>query len=120
MADVIIPNAGESVTFANVAQWHVADGASVSKGDILVTLETDKVSSELEAEVSGVLSITVPEGEEVLTSTVIGAIAEGGAVAAAEPEAPEQTVGVATSPLQSQVPHQVRWWMWWFLLLGSP
>ena len=48
--EVIIPNAGESVSSANDAQWHVADGASVSKGDILLTIETDKVSSELESE----------------------------------------------------------------------
>ncbi len=85
MADVIIPNAGESITSANVAEWHVADGSSVNKGDVLVTLETDKVSSELEAEVSGVLSITVPEGEEVAIGTLIGTIAEGGSAPVAAP-----------------------------------
>ena len=90
MADVIIPNAGESVTSANVAEWSVADGASVNKGDILVTLETDKVSTELEAEVSGVLSIIVPEGEEVDIGTVIATIAEGSA-AAATPAAVQST-----------------------------
>jgi 2-oxoglutarate dehydrogenase E2 component (dihydrolipoamide succinyltransferase) len=76
MANVIIPNAGESVTTANVATWHVADGATVSKGDVLVTLETDKVSSEVEAEVSGVISIIVQQGEEVDIGTVIATISE--------------------------------------------
>ena len=72
-----IPPVGESVTSALVANWHVADGDAVEKGQTLVTLETDKVSNELEAEVAGSISITVPEGEEVEIGTVIGLIAEG-------------------------------------------
>lgn len=87
-----IPPAGESVTSALVARWHVADGASVQKGQTLVTLETDKVSTELEAEVAGTVSITVAEGEEVEIGTVVGLIAEGAAAeatpAAEAPAAP--------------------------------
>jgi len=74
---IIIPPAGDSITSALVAQWHHADGATVNQGEVLVTLETDKVSTELEAEVSGTLSIGTPEGEEVAIGTVIGSIAEG-------------------------------------------
>ena len=85
--EVTIPNAGESVTSANVAQWHVADGATVSKGDALVTLETDKVSTELEAEHDGVIQITVAEGEEVAIGTVIATINPAGAAPVAEPAA---------------------------------
>jgi len=93
MADVIIPNAGESVTSANVAQWHVTDGATVNKGDVLVTLETDKVSTELEAEESGSISIIVQEGEEVAIGTVIAKIAEGAAAPAPEVQStPEPAV----------------------------
>ena len=75
--EIKIPPAGESVTSALVARWHHADGATVKKGDALVTLETDKVSTELEADVSGTLTITVPEGEEVAIGTVVGSIEEG-------------------------------------------
>ncbi|MDB2673376.1 dihydrolipoyllysine-residue succinyltransferase [Akkermansiaceae bacterium] len=84
-----IPPVGESVVSALVARWHVADGATVEKGQTLVTLETDKVSNELEAEVAGTVSITVQEGEEVEIGTVIGLIAEGAAVEAAPAAAPE-------------------------------
>lgn len=77
--EIKIPNAGESVTSALVANWHKEEGDSVQKGDNLVTLETDKVSTELEAEISGILSITVQEGEEVGIGSVIGLIAEGAA-----------------------------------------
>lgn len=102
--DVVVPNAGESVTSANVANWHVADGASISKGDILVTLETDKVSSELEAEESGRLEILIPEGEEVEIGKVIAKIAvgAGGSAAPAKVEAApasaETVVEKSTSP----------------------
>jgi 2-oxoglutarate dehydrogenase E2 component (dihydrolipoamide succinyltransferase) len=85
--EIKIPPVGESITSALVSNWHHADGAAVQKGQVLVTLETDKVSTELEAEVSGTLSILVAEGEEVSIGTVIGSIAEG-EVASPAPASP--------------------------------
>jgi 2-oxoglutarate dehydrogenase E2 component (dihydrolipoamide succinyltransferase) len=82
--DITVPTFGESITSANVARWHKADGSIVSKGETLVTFETDKVSSELEAPADGKLSIIVPEGTEVAIGAVIASIAEG-ATAAASP-----------------------------------
>ncbi|MDA8968991.1 dihydrolipoyllysine-residue succinyltransferase [Akkermansiaceae bacterium] len=90
--EIKIPPVGESVTSALVARWHKGEGDSVQKGETLVTLETDKVSNELEAEVSGTLSITVPEGEEVEIGTVVGSIAED-AVSESAPD--PQAVGPA-------------------------
>ncbi|MEP4079152.1 dihydrolipoyllysine-residue succinyltransferase [Haloferula sp.] len=75
--DVKVPAAGESITSANVAAWRKKDGDAIAKGEVLVTLETDKVSSELEAEESGVLEIVVPEGEEVSIGTIIARITVG-------------------------------------------
>jgi 2-oxoglutarate dehydrogenase E2 component (dihydrolipoamide succinyltransferase) len=74
--DVKVPASGESVTSANVARWHKKNGDPVRKGDTLVTLETDKVSNELEAANDGVLEILVGEGEEVAIGTVIARIEE--------------------------------------------
>ena len=79
--EVKVPAAGESITSANVARWHRKNGESVKAGDNLVTLETDKVSNELEAEADGVLEIVVGEGEEVAIGTVIAKIATDGAAA---------------------------------------
>ena len=75
--EVKVPAAGESITSANVARWHKGDGATVAKGEVLVTLETDKVSSELEAEASGTLKILVAEGNEVGIGTLIARITPG-------------------------------------------
>jgi 2-oxoglutarate dehydrogenase E2 component (dihydrolipoamide succinyltransferase) len=81
--DVKVPPSGESVTSANVARWHRKNGESVRKGEVLVTLETDKVSNELEAAGDGTLEIFVGEGEEVAIGTLIGRIAAAVGVPAA-------------------------------------
>lgn len=75
--EVVIPSAGESVTSATIGEWHVQDGDEVASGDILVTLETDKVSQDLPAEASGVIKILVEEGEDVEIGAVIAEIEEG-------------------------------------------
>ena len=75
--EVKIPAAGESINSATVGQWHKADGETVTKGEILATIETDKVSSELESPVEGVIRILVTEGEEVAIGAIIAEITEG-------------------------------------------
>ncbi len=92
--DVKVPAAGESITSANVARWHKKNGDSVAKGEILVTLETDKVSNELEAAEAGTLEILVGEGEEVSIGTVIARISGG----AATPPAPAVAAAPAAPP----------------------
>ena len=69
--EVKIPSVGESITTGTIATWHQADGAAVRKGDALLTLETDKVSNELEAEGDGVLKILAAEGEEVAIGAIV-------------------------------------------------
>jgi 2-oxoglutarate dehydrogenase E2 component (dihydrolipoamide succinyltransferase) len=103
--DVKVPAAGESITSANVARWHKNNGDAVAKGDILVTLETDKVSNELEAAEDGTLEILVGEGEEVSIGTVIARIS-GGAVASASASssAPAAAVPVPAAATQASKP----------------
>ena len=86
------------MTSALVARWHVTDGTLVEKGQTLVTLETDKVSNELEAEVAGTVSIKVAEGEEVEIGTVIGLIAEGAGAATPAPTAESPAPETSAAP----------------------
>jgi 2-oxoglutarate dehydrogenase E2 component (dihydrolipoamide succinyltransferase) len=74
---VKIPAVGESITSAVLSTWHKADGEAVSKGDTLLTIDTDKVSTDLVAEGAGILSIKVPAGQEVAIGEVVAEIAEG-------------------------------------------
>jgi 2-oxoglutarate dehydrogenase E2 component (dihydrolipoamide succinyltransferase) len=83
MADIMTPALGESVTEATVAKWTKKAGDAVRKDEILVELETDKVSLEVAAPADGVLSeIAANEGETVEPGAVLGRIAEGAAAAA--------------------------------------
>jgi 2-oxoglutarate dehydrogenase E2 component (dihydrolipoamide succinyltransferase) len=86
--DVIIPTVGESITSGVISAWHKKEGETVQSGDILLTLETDKVSSELTAEKAGVLHIKAAEGQEVKIGEVVATIEEAGAAASAPPPAP--------------------------------
>ena len=99
--DLKVPASGESITSANVASWRKKDGDAVSAGDVLVVLETDKVSNELEAPVPGILKILVPEGEEVAIGAVIARI-EPSAAAPAKPERGLQpaTAAIPKAPIQ--------------------
>ena len=57
MHDIKIPPFGESIATASLAQWKVSTGDQVSKGQTLVSLESDKVSQDLDADYSGVIEI---------------------------------------------------------------
>ena len=97
MPDIKIPTVGESISTALISTWHKADGDAVAAGDLLLTLETDKVSTELTAETAGVLKITVPAGTEVSIGAVVGTLTENTAAAPAAAPAPAPTT--ATEPV---------------------
>ena len=72
--EVKIPALGESISSGVVSVWHKKSGDFVNAGDALFTLETDKVSTEITAERSGVLDTLVPEGQEVKIGEVVATI----------------------------------------------
>jgi 2-oxoglutarate dehydrogenase E2 component (dihydrolipoamide succinyltransferase) len=84
--EIKIPEIGESILEALVANWLVKDGAAVAKDDIICELETDKVNVELNAEASGILHILTPVGETVAVGTVIATLEEGDVTKASVPE----------------------------------
>jgi 2-oxoglutarate dehydrogenase E2 component (dihydrolipoamide succinyltransferase) len=79
--EVKVPAVGESISSGVVSVWHKKSGEQVKAGDPLFTLETDKVSTEINAEKDGVLKTLVEEGAEVKIGDVVATIEEGGAVA---------------------------------------
>lgn len=88
--EIRVPTLGESVSEATVAKWFKKPGDTVSVDEPLVELETDKVTVEVPAPASGVLSdIMVQSGETVNVGALLGEIGEAGATAAkAAPAAP--------------------------------
>jgi 2-oxoglutarate dehydrogenase E2 component (dihydrolipoamide succinyltransferase) len=76
--EIRVPTLGESVTEATVGKWFKQAGESVIADEPLVELETDKVTVEVPAPASGVLSeIVVKAGDTVAVGAVLGAVAEG-------------------------------------------
>ncbi len=73
---VLMPKIGQAMAEGTVLQWHYQDGERVEQGAVLVTIETDKATYDLEAPVSGTLHIYIGEGQEVAVGTVIGEIGE--------------------------------------------
>lgn len=89
MADILTPALGESVTEATIAKWTKKVGDPVKKDELLVELETDKVSLEVVSPADGVLGdIKAAEGDNVVPGTVLGSVTEGASAAAAPPAAP--------------------------------
>lgn len=73
--DVIMPALGLAQETGRVLQWLKADGDLVTPGELLVEIETDKATLELEAEASGFLmSISAQPGDEVPVGTTIAKI----------------------------------------------
>jgi len=97
-SDIKIPALGESVAGGQIAKWHFKEGDHVKTGDILLTLETDKVAAEVTAESSGALHIGKQAGEDVEVGAVVGQIDESAAAPAAKAEAPKPAPAAAAAP----------------------
>ena len=87
--EIKVPSMGESITSGIIAAWHVKDGDSVESGQVLYELETDKITSEGQADVGGQIKLSVAEGDEVEIGQVIATIDES--VAPPAKAAPKKT-----------------------------
>lgn len=81
--EIKVPSMGESISSGILASWHVKEGDVVQEGDVLYELETDKITSEGQAEYGGRIQFKVQEGEEVAIGQVIATIDTSVAVAGA-------------------------------------
>jgi len=110
VANIEMPQLGETVTEGTITKWFKAVGESISADEVLFEVSTDKVDTEVPSPVAGTLSeIMVPEGETVDVGTVL-AIVGGGepapATAAPEPEVVVEEViqdVVAEAPAEAEI-----------------
>ncbi len=80
MADVIMPQMGESIVEGTLTKWLKSVGDKVERDEPLFEISTDKVDTEIPAPAAGVLSeILVEEGATVSINSVVARIAEDGA-----------------------------------------
>ena len=95
--EVKIPPMGESISSGVLAKWHVDDGASVKKDQVIYELETDKITSEGVAEADGTIKFAAEEGAEVKIGQVVATINESGA----EQAKPESKRGDDSTPREA-------------------
>jgi 2-oxoglutarate dehydrogenase E2 component (dihydrolipoamide succinyltransferase) len=109
MTDILTPTLGESVSEATVARWTKKPGDAVKKDEVLVELETDKVSLEVSAPSDGVLQdIAAAEGATVVPGQVLGVVTAGAAgakpAAAAAPTPKTEAPKPAPAPAPAAAP----------------
>ena len=123
-AEIRMPQFGVSMETGTIAQWCKAEGDPVKVGDVLASIETEKLTNDVISEVDGVLlKIVAPEGEDVPvqglmayvgqpgevlpggTAAAPAAPAAGSAPAVQSAEAPQPSVGrIKASPLAPAAP----------------
>src|SRR6476469_5952863 len=78
MADVTMPQLGETVTEGTITKWFKQVGDQVKEDEVLFEVSTDKVDSEVPSPTAGYIAeIRVPEGETVDVGAVLAVISDG-------------------------------------------
>ena len=86
-APIKVPAVGESISSGIISLWHKEEGDYIRAGDLIFTLDTDKVSTEVTAQSPGLLRIKTPADSEVKIGEVVGEIEESPEPSAKPPEA---------------------------------
>ena len=97
--EIIVPELAESTVEATVASWVKKDGEIVSKGDVIIELDTDKVSLEIVSPSDGqIQKVLKAEGETVKVGDILGVIddSQSNAEAQSEPSAENETSNMET------------------------
>jgi 2-oxoglutarate dehydrogenase E2 component (dihydrolipoamide succinyltransferase) len=97
-AEIKVPAVGESISSGIISLWHRQDGDYVRAGDLLFTLDTDKVSTEVAAQAAGIVRIKAPADTEVKIGEVVGLIEEAPEPAVSAPVAAPSSAPVVSVP----------------------
>ncbi len=97
MADVTLPQLGETVTEGTITQWFKQVGDTVAADEPLFEVSTDKVDTEVPSPIAGtVTEIRVPEGDTVEVGTVVAVVGDSNEASATP--APEEPAPDAAEP----------------------
>jgi len=105
MVELFVPTLGESVSEASIAKWYKKEGDAVKLDELLVELETDKVTLEVTATAAGVLGkINYNQGDTVKRGDVLTEIIEGGKAPSAPAPAKSHTEVAAPAHTTVAIP----------------
>ena len=94
--EVKIPSLGESIVSGVITRWNFNSGDYVHQGEVLYELETDKITSEGAAEVSGVVQILAEVESEVAIGQIVAHIDD------AAPAGSDTSKSVEVAPVSSE------------------
>jgi len=110
MAEITLPQLGETVTEGTITRWFKKVGDTIAADEPLFEVSTDKVDTEVPSPIAGVLTeIRVAEGETVAVGTVIAVVGGAGSAPAPTPApvavaAPAPVVAPAPAPVPIATP----------------
>lgn len=109
-SEIKVPALGESIKEATVARWLKSVGDTVKTDEILVELETDKVTLEVNAPTAGILSeIRVGNGGTVAVGDLLGLISQAGVGTSIKTESPKDNdLKISTLTSGSPLPPKTR------------
>ena len=94
-----VPPAGESITEVQIGEWLKKEGDAVRRDEVLVVIETDKVTVELAAPEDGTLTkILIASGQDAAVGDVVGLLEPGAVAAAAGGASPAAGSSRASAP----------------------
>lgn len=97
--DIVVPTLGESVSEATVARWIKQPGEVVAQDELVVELETDKVTLEVPSPVAGtLLEVISAQGSAVEVGALLARVEEGAAPVVSPPKSADQPTQ-ATAPV---------------------
>lgn len=74
---VTMPKWGIEMAQGTLTEWHVSEGDTITKGQLIALVETDKITNEMEADEPGVMhKILVPEGEIKIVGELLAVIGD--------------------------------------------
>lgn len=110
MAEIEMPQLGETVTEGTITRWFKKVGDTIAQDEVLFEVSTDKVDTEVPSPATGTIAeIKVPEGETVEVGTILAVVSDGAAPAAPVEAPPEDAAAptdeVAAAPADPPAPH---------------
>ncbi len=99
MADIEMPQLGETVTEGTITRWFKQVGETIAVDEVLFEVSTDKVDTEVPSPIAGTITeIRVPEGDTVEVGEVLAIVGDAGAAPAAGAPTPAPEPAVAPDP----------------------
>ena len=104
MAEITLPQLGETVTEGTITRWFKKIGETVAADEPLFEVSTDKVDTEVPSPIAGVLTeIRVQEGDTVAVGTVIAVVGDAGSAPTSAPAAAPAEVPAPASDASATV-----------------